>query len=163
DMWIYTYQLVGGNEGQDLAEINILNHYIGMQEVHEADFWEMQFLPLAMGFLILFGLRAVVFGTMSNLVDYLALFLYFSLFSLGAFIYRMYAYGHDLDPRAPMNVEPFWPVLVGTKQIANMTQTSLPGVASYLLGAAMLCLLLAVFHARNQPAMHEYVMKGPAA
>lgn len=159
DMWIYTHQLVGGNEGQDLTEINILNHYIGMQEVHEADFWEMQFLPLAMGFFILFGLRAVVFGSMSNLVDYLALFLYFSLFSLVVFVYRMYSYGHDLSPRAPINVEPFWPVLIGTKQIANMTQTSLPGGASYLLGGTMICLLMAMFHARNQPAMYEKVVE----
>src|SRR5687768_18608337 len=28
---IYSHQLVGGNAGQDLHEINILNHYIGMK------------------------------------------------------------------------------------------------------------------------------------
>lgn len=155
DMWIYTYQLVGGNEGQDLAEINILNHYIGMQEVHEADFWEMQFLPFALGFFILFGLRAAVFGAMSNLVDHLVLFLYFTFFSLGAFVYRLYSYGHDLDPRAPMNVEPFWPTIIGTKQIANMTQTSLPGGASYLIAIAVLSLLLALFHSRNEAPFYE--------
>ena len=155
DMWIYSYQLVGGNEGQDIAEINILNHYIGMQEIHEADFWEMQFLPFALGFFVLFGLRAIVFGAMSNLIDHLVLFFYFSMFSLGVFVYRLYSYGHDLDPRAPINPEPFWPAIIGTKQIANMTQTSLPGPASYLLGAALVCLLLAMFFSRHEPTLYE--------
>lgn len=155
DLWIYAYQLVGGNGGQDLVEINLLNHYIGMQEIQEADFFEMRIIPFALGFFILIGLRAIVFGRMSNLIDHLILFAYFSLFSLATFIYRLYSYGHDLDARAPIDVEPFWPTLIGTKQIANMTETSLPGVASYLLGAAAVCLLLAVFQSRHEPAYYE--------
>ena len=151
DLWIYGHKLVGGNEGLDIGEINILNHYIGMQEIDEANFFEMQLIPFALGFFILFGLRAVVFGQMSNVVDNLALFLYFSLFALAIFVHRMYSYGHDLDPKAPMNVEPFWPVLIGTKQIANMTQTSLPRTGSYLLIAAMVSLALAIFLSRSEP------------
>ncbi|MEX0741469.1 MAG: hypothetical protein WD079_01645, partial [Phycisphaeraceae bacterium] len=137
--------------------INLLNHYIGMQEIHEADFLEMQIIPFALGFFILFGLRAIVFGTMSNLIDHLALFFYFSMFSLATFVYRLYSYGHHLDPRAPITVEPFWPTLIGTKQIANMTQTSLPGGGSYLLGVAVLCLLLGVFYSRNERAFYQTV------
>ncbi len=154
DMWIYSYQLVGGNEGQDIAEINLLNHYIGMAEIHEADFWEMQVIPFAIGFFIIFGLRAAVFGQVRNVVDHLILFLYFSLFSLGAFVYRLYSYGHDLDPTAPMNVEPFWPTLIGTKQIANMTQTSLPGLSSYFVLAAVICMILALFFSRKEPPFY---------
>jgi len=157
DLWIYGHQLIGGNEGQDLVEINLLNHYIGMQEISEADFFEMQIIPFTIGFFILFGLRAVVFGAMSNLIDHLALFFYFSIFSLTTFVYRLYSYGHDLDPKAPINPDPFWPALIGTKQIANMTQTSLPGGASYLLAVALVCLLLAIFHSRHEPTFYETV------
>jgi copper chaperone NosL len=159
DLWIYSYQLVSGNEGQDLAEINLLNHYIGMQEIQRADFFEMRIIPFAVGFFILFGLRAAVFGRMGKLIDFLVLFAYFSLFSLATFVYRLYSYGHDLDPRAPINPDPFWPALIGTKQIANMTQTSLPGGASYLLGAALVCLLLAVFHSRKEPPFYGAAAK----
>ncbi len=158
DMWIYGHQLTSGNEGQDLNEINILNHYIGMEEVHEADFLEMRIIPFALGFFILFGLRVVVFGRMGNLIDHIALYLYFCMFSLATFVYRNYTYGHSLDPQAPINPDPFWPSLFGTKQIANMTQTSLPHVASYLLMAALVCLLMAMFHARNQPTVCENVL-----
>lgn len=154
DLWIYSYQLVGGNEGQDLHEVNLLNHYIGMQEISEADFFEMQFIPFALGFFILFGLRGIVFGVMGNLIDNTVLFLYFSLFSLSTFLYRLYSYGHNLDPRAPINTDPFWPAIIGTKQIANMTQTSLPGVATYFLIAAMLCLILAIFFSRREPTLY---------
>src|SRR6188474_2013146 len=30
---MYAYQIVAGNKGQDLAEINTLNHYIGMKPI----------------------------------------------------------------------------------------------------------------------------------
>src|SRR5690554_4707359 len=42
DMWIYVWKLDAGNGGQDLFEINLLNHYIGMRALEEADFLEMQ-------------------------------------------------------------------------------------------------------------------------
>ncbi|MCC6239894.1 MAG: hypothetical protein IT448_06330 [Phycisphaerales bacterium] len=155
DLWIYGHQLTAGNEGQDLNEINILNHYIGMQPLQQADFVEMTFIPFALGFFILFGLRAVVFGVMSKLVDFLVLYLYFCVFSGINFIYRMYSYGHHLDPKAPINPDPFWPTLLGTKQIANMTQTSLPQGASYFLAGALVCLLMAIVFSWRQKPFYE--------
>lgn len=155
DLWIYSYKIEAGNEGQDLKELNILNHYIGMQEIEEADFTEMRVIPFALGMFILLGLRSAVFGRMRSLIDVVVLYLYFCLFSLGTFLYRMYSYGHHLDPQAPINPDPFWPALFGTKQIANMTETSLPRGASYLLLAAFVCLLLAVFHSRREPPFFE--------
>ncbi|MFP4074740.1 MAG: hypothetical protein ACLFVZ_11965, partial [Actinomycetota bacterium] len=151
DLWIHGHKLEAGNDGLDLGEINSLNHYIGMQPVEEADFAEMDVIPFALGFFIIFGLRTVVIGSMTNLIDHLVMFSYFSLYALLTFLYRMYSYGHDLDQAAPINPDPFWPALVGTKQIANMTQTSLPDVASYLLIGSLLAVLLALFLSRRQP------------
>lgn len=161
DMWIYSYQLVGGNEGQDIAEINLLNHYIGMEEIHEADFWEMQMIPFALGFFILFGLRAAVFGQMRNVIDHVVLFLYFAAFSMGAFVYRLYRYGHELDPAAPMNVDPFWPPLIGTKQLANMTTTSLPGMGSLMILLALISMVLALWFSRKQPSIYAGTQASP--
>lgn len=151
DLYIYGHQLDAGNEGQDLAEINILNHYIGMQSIEQADFVEMSVIPFALGIFILLALRCIVFGGMNKLLDTAALLGYFTAFSLANFGYRMYSYGHNLDPRAPINPEPFWPALFGTKQIANMTVTSLPHGGSYCLAAAMLCLLAGMWCSRNEP------------
>jgi hypothetical protein len=143
---IYAHQLVGGNGGQDLHEINTLNHYIGMKSLAEADFVEMTWLPFAFGAFALLALRSAAIGRMASLVDLGVLFLYFAGFSLGNFYYRLYSYGHTLDPKAPMTIEPFTPVAIGSQKIANFVQTSLPQSGALLLalfplliGAAMWC------------------------
>lgn len=147
---IYAYQLKAGNNGQDLFEINNLNHYIGMKPIKEADFVEMRWMPFALGLFILLALRAAVFGQMGNLVDLFALFSYFGLFSLGAFYYRLYSYGHNLDPTAPMTIEPFTPELFGKNEIANFTQWSYPQMGSYLLIVFVVAILAAAWFSRKE-------------
>ena len=139
---MYAYQIVAGNDGQDLAEINTLNHYIGMRPIAQADFLEMKVLPFAIGAFSLLTLRAVVVGRIISLVDLAVLFLYFGAFSLGSFVYRLYSYGHHLDPQAPMKIKPFMPVVIGSQPIANFVQTSVP-LAGTLCMAAFLVLLVA--------------------
>lgn len=143
---IYTYKLVGGNHGQDLHEINMLNHYIGMKPLVEEDFAEMRWMPFAFGFFALLVLRAAVIGRMLSLIDLGVLFTYFTFFSLGSFYYRLYIYGHHLDPHAPMTIKPFTPILLGHQQIANFVQSSLPQAGGVLftlfpilIGAAIWC------------------------
>jgi hypothetical protein len=150
EMTIYAYKLEGGNGGQDLKEINMLNHYIGMKPISAADFTEMQVIPFMLGLFILLALRAAVFGRMGPVVDLFVLAAYFGMFSIGAFYFRLYTYGHNLDPHAPMNVEPFMPVVFGTQQIANFTQSSYPQMGSYFLCIFMLVLLLAIWFSRKE-------------
>lgn len=150
---IYSYQLVGGNNGQDLVEINGLNHYIGMRPLAQADFVEMTWLPFCFGIFALLALRAAALGRMLSLVDLGVAFTYFGLFSLGNFYYRLYSYGHNLDPRAPMTIEPFTPVMIGTQKIANFVQTSLPDSGGWLMAAFPLLIIAAVWFSRKeQPA-----------
>jgi hypothetical protein len=146
---MYAYKIEAGNEGQDLQEINTLNHYIGMKTIHEADFVEMQWIPFAIGVFALLGLRAVAIGRVGNLVDLTVLFFYFTLFSLGSFAYRLYTYGHQLDPKAPMTIEPFMPVLIGRQQIANFVQTSLPLWGSFCMGLFLPTLVAAIWFSRR--------------
>lgn len=150
EMTIYSYKLVGGNDGQDLKEINMLNHYIGMKSISHADFTEMQIMPFMLGLFILLSLRAAVFGYMGAVVDLFVLASYFGVFSIGAFYYRLYTYGHNLDPTAPMNVKPFTPLIFGTQQIANFTQSSFPEMGTYLLWVFMLFLVLAIWFSRKE-------------
>jgi hypothetical protein len=141
---IYAYRLAGGNAGQDVREINVLNHYIGMRDLIEEDFTEFAWMPFVIGALALLILRAVVHGTVAALVDVTVLFLYFAAFSLGSFAYKLYRYGHDLAPTAAVRVDPFMPPLFGYQRIANFEVYSYPQGASYALGAALL-LLVCVF------------------
>ena len=47
DLYIYSYKVDGGNDGNDVQEINVLNHYIGMQEIDLSVVPEMALWPLA--------------------------------------------------------------------------------------------------------------------
>ena len=153
DLYIYSYKIVGGGlNGQHLVEINNLNHYIGMKPIQQADFLEMLWMPFVFGLIILLILRAIVFGEMSNVVDLFALYSYFGIFSIGSFWYRLYEYGHNLDPMAPMRIKPFTPLLVGVKQIANFREYSFPQAGAYLLLLSVLLIVLAGWWSRKEKA-----------
>lgn len=152
---IYSYKLVGGNNGQDLVEINNLNHYIGMRPLQQGDFVEMKWMPFALGLFTLIALRAAVHGRMSQVVDLFALFSYFAFFSMGLFYYRLYTYGHNLDPKAPMTIEPFTPMLVGKNQIANFTQYSFPLIGGVLMFVIPVLLFAAFWFSRKAPSASQ--------
>lgn len=147
---IYAYKLIAGNNGQDLHEINNLNHYIGMKPLAEADFIEMRWVPFALGVFVLLALRSAAIGIIRGVVDLLVLFLYFTAFSFGSFYYRLYTYGHQLDPKAPMTIKPFTPVLFGRQQIANFQQSSFPDLGTIFLTLFPLLLVLAMWLSRKE-------------
>lgn len=147
---IYAYKLSAGNGGQDLPEINNLNHYIGMKPIAEADFIEMRWVPFALGAFVLLALRAAVVGSLRSVLDLLVMYSYFTAFSLGSFYYRLYTYGHQLDPRAPMRIEPFTPVLFGRQQIANFVQTSYPQIGALWLGVFAVLLVAVLWLSRQR-------------
>lgn len=150
---IYSYKLDGGNRGQDVKEVNLLNHYIGMKDLSTDEFSEFKWMPFVIGVLGLLFLRAAVLGKMSHLVDVLVLYLYFGLFSLWSFAYKMYWYGHNLAPTASVKVAPFTPPLFGYKKLANFDVYSYPGLGSYALFAIAFVLLAALYVGGRQARM----------
>ena len=163
-MSIFAHKLVGGNGGADLQGINILNHYIGMREIRAQDFPEMKFIPFALGLFVLLGFRTAVFARVHQLVDLLVLFIYFGLFSLVTFYYRMYTFGHQLSPEAPFKVPPFTPPVFGHRHIANFDVYSYPGIGTYLLGAYALVLgVLLVVEARQRTTAAVPIQRVAAA
>jgi hypothetical protein len=147
DLFVYTYTIAGGNEGIDLPEINTLNHYVGMKALDPADFAELDFIPFAMGALALLALRVAVIGDVRALLDLAVLTGYFGLFSLGRFVYMLYNYGHNLDPRAPIKMDAFMPPIVGTKTMGNFTVSSWPAEGTWLMTAFGLVVMgFAVWH-----------------
>jgi hypothetical protein len=141
---IYSSGLQGGNRGQDVKEINVLNHYIGMRDIAEEDFTEFKWMPFVIGGLGLLILRGIVIGTIASVLDVTVLFVYFGAFSLWSFGYKLYRYGHDLAPTAAVRVDPFMPPMFGYQQIANFEVYSYPQLASYAMGASLLLLVVAL-------------------
>jgi hypothetical protein len=118
----------------DVEEVNTLNHYIGMARIDRAALSDLDWIPFAVGALALLALRVAAIGDRRSLVDLFVLFVYFSGFSMARFAYKLYVFGHDLDPKAPFTVDPFTPAIFGTKEIANFTVTSLPAFGTIWLG-----------------------------
>lgn len=143
---IYSYQLVPGHGGSDLREINILNHYIGMRHISRAELRDLDWMPFALGGLLLLALRVAAIGTVRSLIDLVVVSGYISLFAFSRFVYTLYSFGHDLDPKAPIKVEPFMPPVIGSKKIANFTSYSFPSLGSILIGVfvAGICTTLAL-------------------
>lgn len=152
NLYIYASSLQGGHpqDRDDLKEINTLNHYIGMHSLAESDFTEFKWIPLMLGVFFILGLRTIVIGKMSNLVDTAVLFGWFGIFSLWSFYSKLWLYGHNLDPTAAVKVPPFMPPLVGMKQLANFTVYSYPGAGSYFLLGFLILLGLAVLLSRKR-------------
>lgn len=143
-MDIYSHTLEGGRNGQDVREINVLNHYIGMRDLSNEDFTEFKWMPFAIGVLALIALRSAVQGTMASLVDSFVLFAYFGAFSLWSFAHKLYMYGHNLAAGAPVKVAPFTPPIFGYQQIANFEVYSYPRAGSYVMLAAGASLVVAL-------------------
>ena len=147
---IYSWKLDGGNNGQDVKEVNVLNHYIGMKDLDSSSFSEFRWMPFVVGALGLLMLRTAAIGRMGYLLDVTVLFFYFSLFSLWSFAYTLWIWGHDLAPTAAVKVPGFMPPLFGYQKIANFEVYSYPEMGSYSLGVVALLLGLALFLATRE-------------
>ena len=146
DLYIYSYKIDGGNDGNDIQEVNVLNHYIGMAPLDRASLTDLDWIPFLFAGMIILALRTAVIGNVRSMLDLLVLTTYAGIFGFGRLYFKLYTFGHDLDPKAPVTVEPFTPVLWGQKQIANFLTEAGPGlgtwyVAIFATGLTVLLLL----------------------
>jgi copper chaperone NosL len=133
-MEVYMDKVEGGNGGQHINEINTLNHYIGMHKIDRRELADLDWIPFAVGLLVLLALRCAAIGNVRALLDLVVVTGYVTVFAFGRFIYKLYVFGHTLDPTAPLKVKPFTPAIIGSKQIANFTTTSMPQLGTFLVG-----------------------------
>jgi copper chaperone NosL len=127
----YGHRVVG-----DLREINELNHYVGMEAFDPSDVPETRLWPLAVGA----ALAGVVLGSLlarQALGRLVRLGLWFvPLGALADVQFRLYQYGHSVDPGAPIRLEPFTPLVVGPTKVLNFTTWAYPGGAIWCLAGA---------------------------
>ena len=140
-MDIYSYQVVGGNDGHDVQEINTLNHYIGMHTITREELRDLDWIPFAMIGMALLALRAAALGNVRSLIDLSMIAVYVSAIAFGRFVWMLWEFGHHLDPKAPVKVAPFMPVVFGERQIANFLTRSMPQLGSLLMGTFTLGVL----------------------
>ena len=126
--------------------INGLNHYIGMKTLHTKDFIEFTVLPYIVGFFALLCFIVFFLKKQKWLAALFTLFVIFGIIAMIDFWRWEYAYGHDLNPEAPLQVPgmAYQPPLIGYKQLLNFGAYSVPDIGGWLFIAVGLLLLIAL-------------------
>jgi hypothetical protein len=133
-----------------VAEIDGLNHYIGMRPLEEAAAFERSVSVIGIVVLALLILAAV--SVHSRWAALLALpALAYPLIFLADLQYWLANFGQNLDPSAPLSssVKPFVPPVLGEGKVAQFATTSQPEAGLWL--AMIASVLVAVglwFHRR---------------
>lgn len=119
----------------DVNSINDLNHYIGMKELYTEDFIEFTVLPYIISFFGLLTLACAFIGKKKWAIFTLFLFLVFGIVSLFDFYNWNYNYGHDLSPKAAIQVPgmAYQPPIIGYKQLLNFGVYSIPALGGILM------------------------------
>ena len=131
DMIIYP-NTVGG----DLSEVNILNHYIGMQHIEPNEFPEFKFIQFFILRFLAFAVLAALVGRMPIAAIGYIDFIMFGIVMLFDLQGWLATYGTNLSPDAPITMAPFVPKFLGTTQVANFTVVSRPAIGAILMGLA---------------------------
>ncbi len=125
----------------DIEIINILNHYVGMKPIEPNDFAEFRYVPMLMMLLGLLVIGSALSRRRWSVVVVLCLTLLGGIAGLMDLQGWLYEYGHDLDPTAPLDFEPFTPPMVGSNVIWNFETVSYFLTGTYVLALAGLMML----------------------
>ncbi|HEY1115261.1 MAG TPA: nitrous oxide reductase accessory protein NosL [Chitinophagaceae bacterium] len=129
-MQIWLNQITG-----QVEIINGLNHYIGMKHISADMFPEFGFLTYIVGAFIALGLLVALIGNRKFLFAYLILLGLGGAAALADFYKWGYDYGHNLDPKAAIQVPGFsyQPPLIGHKQLLNFDAYSYPDTGGWVV------------------------------
>lgn len=140
----------------DVDVINGLNHYIGMKTIHKEDFPEFVYLPITMLAFIGLGLLVLLVNRKVAYYAWAGLFAVIGLVSFYDFYKWEYAYGHNLDPNAPIQVPgmSYQPPLIGYKKMLNFEALSQPDIGGWFYILAGVVLVgISVYEFRKRKAL----------
>lgn len=134
----------------DVAEIDGLNHYIGMRSLYEAAEFERDIgVFLMILFVVLLEFAAYIHSRWAALLV-LPVVLFPVVFLVDLHLWMRH-FGLNLDPEAPLSnaVKPFVPTALGKGGIGQFVTIATPGVGLMLATAASLVLIIALFFHRR--------------
>ena len=141
-------QAYGSGMTGDLRELNILNHYIGMPPI-EAPPLETALYPVGIGLLVLLCLLSPLHRWLYRSAA--AATLAMPVLILTDLQWRLYEFGHTLDPHAPIRLKPFTPLVLGESAMGNFHSTGMIalGTFSLLIAGALLMIANRAAHRRG--------------
>ena len=118
----------------DVKNINLMNHYIGMKEIPE-HMKEFELFPIVVVVMCVLGIAIGFKGQRNMYFAWFILMVFFGITGLYDFYLWEYDYGHDLDPKAAIKIpgQGYQPPLIGSKVILNFTAVSMPRLGALFL------------------------------
>ena len=133
---LYAY---GSALAGDVHEINILNHYIGMPPI-EAPALETALFPFGIAGLVVICLLSPLHTWLRRLA--IAATAAVPVMIVADLQWRLYAFGHSLNPKAPIRLQPFTPLVIGETAMGNFVSTGMVSWGVACLAAAAVVLFL---------------------
>lgn len=143
-IWINT---LSGLSPTDLANINGLNHYIGMHSIQPDAIPELRIMPWVVASVIGGGILSGLIARRSVLLAWAGTYVVAALAGLADFWKWEYDFGHHLDLTNAIIKVPgmnYQPPLIGSKQLLNFTASSWPAAGGVVVGISLALALAAV-------------------
>jgi nitrous oxidase accessory protein len=124
----------------DLRELNIINHYIGMATIDPRPALEVTLFPIGIGLVAVLCLLAPLHRWLRRLA--LTATIAMPIGILIDLQWWLYQFGHSLDPKAPIRMPPFTPLILGVSKLGNFVTTSTisTGILCMIAAAAVLAI-----------------------
>ena len=150
-MYIWINKL-GGDEPAVLQNINILNHYVGMQYIEPDSIPELTYFPYIVVGLVILGLMSAIINRKGLFLGWAILLVVLAGIGIYDFYLWEYDYGHNLSPDAPIKVPGavYQPPVIGSKTILNFIAQSYPHTGGLVAGLSILLAFAAWFFKRKQ-------------
>lgn len=155
ELRVFVNEMTGDEDPQldEVAEIDGLNHYIGMRSLYDAAAFERSIaIPAVIIMVILLAVAAVWKHRFSWLLTIPAFS--FPFVFLGDLAFWMNNYGQNLDPYAPLSsaIAPFTPPIIGEGVIGNFVTVASVQTGWYMLLSASILIVVGILLRWRLPA-----------
>lgn len=148
DIWI---NKVTDHNPNDIKNINLMNHYIGMKDV-PTDLIEFKIFPIVIMVMAVLGVLIGIIGKRKLYLTWGIVMLILGVAGMYDFYLWLYDYGHNLNPNAAIKIpgQGYMPPLLGAKSILNFNAISLPMTGAYFLIIGITLSFVAFFRAQKE-------------
>jgi copper chaperone NosL len=138
NIWINKFS---GSTENIIQDINILNHYIGMQMIEPDSIAELKYFPYVVAAMVVYGIIALIIDNRFFYLSWVIILLILSLLGVYDFYLWLYDYGHNLSPEAPIKVPgmTYMPPVFGEKDLLNFYVKSYPMLGTIFMSIGLIC------------------------
>lgn len=117
----------------DVFEIDILNHYVGMPKLADAAQLERKLSIYAIGVVSFLALLLILPLSRFFLIILSLPIIFFPVGFVSSLFYWLYKFGHNLNPKAAINMPSFMPTIIGAGKIGQFETLAYPESGFYLI------------------------------